>query len=83
MKKKNKIIIRIIASILFIAGFVLCGCGKNLPAAIHEQSSAREKNPSVKPVVEQHVVLPAIKPVADSLANNDQYPKGGYGSYTP
>jgi hypothetical protein len=84
MKRKNKIIIRVIAAIAFLVGFALCGCDKNVPAAIDETISVERDRTS--PAVQTST--PTTTQKGDSAAINfgpdsRRYDLGGYGSYTP
>jgi hypothetical protein len=82
MKKKNKTLIQIIAAVLFVVGFVLCGCDKNLADSMGEQSSIQRNRPS--PITQAEI--PTVSHAAvksGNLVTEIQYDFGGYGSYTP
>jgi hypothetical protein len=85
MKRKNKILIKIIAAVLFIVGFILSGCDKSLPGTMDKRSSIQRNSPStptVIPTATQNVNT-AFNPGKDSLLKDVRYDLKGYGTYAP
>jgi hypothetical protein len=77
MKRKNKILIEIIAAVVFIVAFVLCGCDKNLPDTVDKPSSIQQ---TLIPTVQN---ANTVFKGTDSLAVDARYDLKGYGTYAP
>jgi hypothetical protein len=87
MTKKNKMFIQILAAVLFIVGFVLCGCDKKVPDAMDEHSSVQRNcpAPSTQPVISSPAQRTPVTSKSDTgnEITDAPYDWKGYGSYRP